>query len=76
MKITEKAAVKLSDYTPTMSVLSTSLASCNPKKLIQAFCSTHLYVAITNCQCHKKRMLMIVIHFKPSRSFFYLEIFC
>jgi len=33
-----------------------------------------LYVTITNYQRHKKRMLM-VIHFSPSRSFFYRD-FC
>jgi len=41
MTLTKKAAVKLSDHTPITYLSSTSLASCNLKNGIQAFCSTH-----------------------------------
>jgi len=74
MKLTKKAAVKLSDHTPIAYLLSTSLASCNLKNGFRRFVP-QLYVKITNPQRHKKRML-IVIHFNPSYSFLNREIFC
>jgi len=70
MKPTKKETVKLSDHTPvTYLLMSTSLASCNLKNGFRRF-APHINVTITNSQCHKKRML-IIIHLNPSRSFFY-----
>jgi len=72
MKLTKKAAVKLSDHTPITHLLSTSLASCKPEKIDSGVLFHTFYVKITNSQLHEKRML-IVIHFNPLRSFFYIE---
>jgi len=59
---------------PSVTPLLTGLVLS--EKWRQAFCSTHYRPTyITKSQRHKKRML-IVIHFNPSRSFFYIEIFC
>jgi len=41
MKLTKTAAVKLSEHIHIACLLSTSLASCNLIKWIQAFCSRH-----------------------------------
>jgi len=41
MKLTKNAPVKLSVHTPITYLVSTSLASCNLKKWIQGFFSTH-----------------------------------
>jgi len=69
MKLTKKVVVKLSDHTPIIYLLNTSLASWNLK--IDSGVLFHtLCVIITNSQRHKKRMLT-VIHFNPSRSSFY-----
>ena len=74
MKLTKKAAVKLSDYTSITYLLSTSLASCKLKNGFRRFVSHIIaYVTITDFQRHEKRML-IVIHFNPSRSFFYSRV--
>ena len=48
---------------------STSLASCKLKKHSDVLFQ---YVTITKSKRHKKRML-IVIHFNPLRSFFYIR---
>jgi len=53
MKLTKKAAVKLSDHTPLTYLLSTSLALCNLKNGFRVFFHT-LYVKRTNSQRHKK----------------------
>jgi len=42
MKLTKKAAVKLSDHTPIACLLSTSLASCNLKNGFRHFVP-HIY---------------------------------
>jgi len=72
MKVTEKAAVKLSEHTHITYLLSTSLASCKLKNGFRRFVPHIIYVTITNSQRHKNRML-IVIHFNLPRSFFYRD---
>jgi len=72
IELKKKPAVKLSDNTPIIYLLSTSLASCNLKKAFMRFVPT-LYVTITNSQRHRKRMLIVII-FDPSRSFFYRDL--
>jgi len=70
MKLTKKAAVKLSDHTPITYLLSSSMASCRPN-LNNGFRRfvPHIIRNNNNSQRHKKRML-IVSHFNPLRSFF------
>jgi len=59
-------------HTPITYLLSTSLASCNLKMDSGVLFHT-LYVIITISQYQKKR-IAIVIHFNPSRSFFYIDL--
>jgi len=68
MKLTKKAAVKLSDHTPITYLLSTSMASCNLHNGFRRFVP-HVIRNNNNSQRHKKRML-IASHFNPLRSFF------
>jgi len=71
MKLTKKAAVKLSDHTYNTYLLSTALASCRLIWKMGSGVLLHkLYVTITNSQRHKEKII-IVIYFNLSRSFFY-----
>jgi len=76
MKLTKKAAVKLSDHTPIIK-LNTSLGSCNFWKCIQAFCSIHYRGQLTILKVIKRECSWsffnpsLIFFFNPSRSFFY-----
>ena len=72
MKLTKRAAVKLSEHTHPLHIYWVPHWPCVIWKIDSGDFFHTLYVTITNYQRHKKRML-IVIHYNFSRSFLYRD---